>query len=165
MHSLLSILVLFFMATGASCTVALPPEPENIEEVLGTQEDESPRLLLPQRGKRVRPHRRRPCSNASFPASDFGAIVMIDNPLTVAPETSLWLVGRTQGFYSTAGKEELTLLMAMSLEFEKGTYNGSTIMVFGRNAVLSSMLEMLVLGGSGLFRLPHGYRGEDIQLQ
>ncbi|RWV94587.1 hypothetical protein GW17_00042866 [Ensete ventricosum] len=94
-------------------------------------------------------------TNAS--ASGFGTVVIIDDPMTVGPELSSRLVGRAQGFYALAAKEEAALLMAMNLAFVEGKYNGSTIAVLGRNAVFSGVREMPVVGGSGLFRLARGY--------
>ncbi|CAL9770121.1 unnamed protein product [Musa acuminata subsp. burmannicoides] len=96
-------------------------------------------------------------SSTNASASGFGTVVMIDDPMTVGPELSSRLVGRAQGFYALAAKEETALLMAMNLAFVEGKYNGSTIAVLGRNAVFSDVREMPVVGGSGLFRLARGY--------
>ncbi|KAL2239691.1 dirigent protein 22-like [Sesamum indicum] len=87
----------------------------------------------------------------------FGTVNMIDNPLTVGPELSSKLVGKAQGFYALASQEELGLLMTMNFVFIEGKYNGSTITVLGRNAVLNEVREMPVIGGSGLFRFARGY--------
>ncbi|CAL9178282.1 unnamed protein product, partial [Musa hybrid cultivar] len=89
-------------------------------------------------------------SSTNASASGFGTVVMIDDPMTVGPELSSRLVGRAQGFYALAAKEETALLMAMNLAFVEGKYNGSTIAVLGRNAVFSDVREMPVVGGSGL---------------
>ncbi|THU53873.1 hypothetical protein C4D60_Mb10t18980 [Musa balbisiana] len=94
-------------------------------------------------------------SNAS--ATAFGVVVMMDDPVTLGPELTSRLVGRAQGFYAFASKEESALLMAMNFAFVEGKYNGSTIAVLGRNAVFSGVREMPVVGGSGLFRLARGY--------
>ncbi|XP_022884534.1 dirigent protein 19-like [Olea europaea var. sylvestris] len=90
-------------------------------------------------------------------SSGFGIVSMIDNPLTVGPELKSKLVGRAQGFYALASQEELGLLMTMNFVFDEGKYNGSTITVMGRNAVLNKVREMPVIGGSGLFRFARGY--------
>jgi hypothetical protein len=47
--------------------------------------------------------------------------------------------------------------MAMNFAFIEGKYNGSTITVLGKNAVFSTVREMPVIGGSGLFRFARGY--------
>ncbi|GAV63991.1 Dirigent domain-containing protein [Cephalotus follicularis] len=67
-------------------------------------------------------------------ATGFGALVMIDEPLTVGPELSSKLVGRAQG-----------------------KYNGSTLSVLGRNTILSTVRELPIVGGTGLFRFARGY--------
>ncbi|CAD5185001.1 unnamed protein product [Musa acuminata subsp. malaccensis] len=103
------------------------------------------------------PVARAAASSTNASASGFGTVVVIDDPMTVGPEMSSRLVGRAQGFYALAAKEETALLMAMNLAFVEGKYNGSTITVLGRNAVFSDVREMPVVGGSGLFRLARGY--------
>ncbi|GAU13890.1 hypothetical protein TSUD_262170 [Trifolium subterraneum] len=82
---------------------------------------------------------------------------MIDNPLTLGPKLSSKLVGKSQGFYASASKDELNLLMAMNLAFVEGKYNGSSITILGRNPVFHKVREMPVIGGSGLFRFARGY--------
>ncbi|KAJ4901942.1 Plant disease resistance response protein [Raphanus sativus] len=90
-------------------------------------------------------------------ATGFGLTRMIDNPLTLSPELSSKMVGRAQGFYAAASKEEVGLLMAMNFAILDGKYSGSTITLFGRNSVLDKVREMPVIGGSGLFRFARGY--------
>ncbi|GAU13891.1 hypothetical protein TSUD_262180 [Trifolium subterraneum] len=87
----------------------------------------------------------------------FGIVNMIDNPLTLGPELSSKLVGKAQGFYASACKDEIDLLMAMNLAFIEGKYNGSSITILGRNPVFHKVREMPVIGGSGLFRFSRGY--------
>ncbi|KAG6401286.1 hypothetical protein SASPL_138138 [Salvia splendens] len=87
----------------------------------------------------------------------FGQVNMIDNPLTLGPELSSLAVGKAQGFYGMASQEELGLLMAMNFFFTTGKYNGSSITIFGMNAVFDHVREMPVIGGSGLFRWARGY--------
>ncbi|KAF3442677.1 hypothetical protein FNV43_RR16594 [Rhamnella rubrinervis] len=38
-----------------------------------------------------------------------------------------------------------------------GKYNGSTLSILGRNAVLSKLSEMPIVGGTGVFRFASGY--------
>ncbi|KAG8371742.1 hypothetical protein BUALT_Bualt13G0119700 [Buddleja alternifolia] len=87
----------------------------------------------------------------------FGQVNMIDNPLTLGPELSSKLVGKAQGFYALASQEEIGLLMAMNFVITDGKYNGSTITILGRNAILNHVREMPVIGGSGIFRFARGY--------
>ncbi|XP_010257546.1 PREDICTED: dirigent protein 22-like [Nelumbo nucifera] len=96
-----------------------------------------------------------PTTNTS--ATGFGAVVVIDDPLTEGPELSSKHVGQAQGFYASASQKDVGLLMAMNFAFMEGKYNGSTITIMGRNHVFSQVREMPVIGGSGLFRFARGY--------
>ncbi|XP_058088514.1 dirigent protein 22-like [Magnolia sinica] len=87
----------------------------------------------------------------------FGAVAMIDDPLTEGPDPKSKLVGRAQGLYASASQEEAGLLMVMNFAFVEGKYNGSTLSILGRNTVFSKVREMPVVGGSGLFRFARGY--------
>ncbi|KAF8019832.1 hypothetical protein BT93_G0506 [Corymbia citriodora subsp. variegata] len=90
-------------------------------------------------------------------ATGFGAVVMIDDPLTEGPEMSSKEVGRAQGIYALASQNDVGLLMVQNYVFSEGKYNGSTLSVLGRNAVFSGVREMPIVGGSGLFRFARGY--------
>lgn len=90
-------------------------------------------------------------------ATGFGAVVMMDDPLTEGPNLSSKLVGRAQGIYASAALEEAGYLMVLNYVFVEGKYNGSTLSILGRNTVFSTVREMPVVGGSGLFRFARGY--------
>lgn len=87
----------------------------------------------------------------------FGAVVMMDDPLTELPDSASKVVGRAQGIYASASQSELGLLMVLNFAFTEGKYNGSSLSVLGRNTVESAVREMPVVGGSGLFRFARGY--------
>ncbi|KAG9450713.1 hypothetical protein H6P81_010678 [Aristolochia fimbriata] len=87
----------------------------------------------------------------------FGTTFMIDDPLTEGPEPTSRLVGRAQGLYALASQHDVGLLMVINFAFVSGKYNGSTLSVMGRNAVMSDVREMPVIGGTGLFRWARGY--------
>ncbi|CAI9268281.1 unnamed protein product [Lactuca saligna] len=87
----------------------------------------------------------------------FGVVVMIDDPLTVGPETTSKIVGRAQGIYASADLNQVGFLMVMNYVFIEGKYNGSTLSILGRNSVLSPVRELPIVGGSGLFRFARGY--------
>ncbi|KAL1312273.1 hypothetical protein HN51_038906 [Arachis hypogaea] len=87
----------------------------------------------------------------------FGAVAVMDDPLTVGPEPGSKIVGKAQGIWAAASHDEIGLVMVVNLEFCEGKYNGSTLSLFGRNAVLNSVREMPIVGGSGVFRFAHGY--------
>ncbi|WVZ88618.1 hypothetical protein U9M48_035118 [Paspalum notatum var. saurae] len=88
----------------------------------------------------------------------FGAVVVIDDALTEGPDlNSSKLLGRAQGTYIAAGKDEVSLMMNMNFVFQAGKYNGSTVAILGRNKVFSAVREMSIVGGTGVFRLARGY--------
>ncbi|KAJ8760116.1 hypothetical protein K2173_010972 [Erythroxylum novogranatense] len=87
----------------------------------------------------------------------FGFLSMIDDPLTVAHQASSKLTGKAQGFYGQASQEGAGLIMVMNFVFTEGKYNGSTIAILGKNAAMSKVREMPVVGGSGVFRFARGY--------
>ncbi|KAL6641806.1 hypothetical protein ACP70R_019987 [Stipagrostis hirtigluma subsp. patula] len=88
----------------------------------------------------------------------FGAVVVIDDPLTEGPDlNSSQLIGRAQGTYIAAGKDTVALLMNMNFVFQGGKYNGSTVAIMGHNEVSSAVREMAVVGGTGVFRWARGY--------
>lgn len=66
-------------------------------------------------------------------------------------------MGRAQGLYASASQSEDALLMSMNLAFTEGKFNGSSLTVLGRNAVVEAVREMPIIGGSGLFRFARGY--------
>ncbi|GMH28378.1 hypothetical protein Nepgr_030221 [Nepenthes gracilis] len=47
--------------------------------------------------------------------------------------------------------------MVLNFAFMEGKYNGSSLSMLGRNAALSGVREMPIVGGSGLFRFARGY--------
>ena len=96
-----------------------------------------------------------PTTNKS--ATLFGAVAVLDDPLTVGPEPGSKLVGRAQGTYISASRKEASLLMVMNFAFMEGKYNGSNLSILGRNAVFSEVREMPIVGGSGVFRFARGY--------
>ena len=68
------------------------------------------------------------------------------------------VVGRAQGMYVCAGKDSLSLLMAMTFVFLDGSaYNGSSVAVVGPNQAAMAVREMAVVGGTGAFRFARGY--------
>ncbi|KAG9442600.1 hypothetical protein H6P81_018454 [Aristolochia fimbriata] len=87
----------------------------------------------------------------------FGKVLMADDPLTEGPEPTSKEVGRAQGVYGSAGREGLSLIMAMSFSFTEGKYNGSSFSLVSRNPALNPVRELAIVGGTGIFRLAKGY--------
>ncbi|CAL5079960.1 unnamed protein product [Urochloa decumbens] len=100
-------------------------------------------------------------TNAS--ATSFGAVYAMDDPLTEGPDLSTSrFVGRAQGVYVCAGRDSLSLLMAMNFVFTGAGaggayYNGSSVAVLGPNRAAVEVREMAVVGGTGTFRFARGY--------
>ena len=69
----------------------------------------------------------------------------------------LEVVGRAQGIYALAAQSEAALLMVLNLVFTEGKYNGSTLSMLGRDAILFTVREMPIVGGSGFLRFARGY--------
>ncbi|XP_038707757.1 dirigent protein 23-like [Tripterygium wilfordii] len=90
-------------------------------------------------------------------ATLFGGIVMIDDPLTVTPDPNSKLVGRAQGLYGSAGQTEFSLIMAVSLRFMDGGYNGSSLSISGTNPASNPVRELPIVGGTGIFRMARGF--------
>ncbi|XP_030523156.1 dirigent protein 22-like [Rhodamnia argentea] len=89
-------------------------------------------------------------------STTFGAVTIIDDPLTEGPEPESPLLGRAQGFYGNVGLESMALLMSMNLVFTSPKFNGSTLSILGRNPILETYREMPIVGGTGVFRLASG---------
>ncbi|KAI3683654.1 hypothetical protein L1987_84166 [Smallanthus sonchifolius] len=87
----------------------------------------------------------------------FGLVMVMDDPLTVGPEPESKLIGRAQGMYASADLKELGFLMVLNYYFMEGECNGSTLSILGRNAALTAVREMPVVGGTGIFRFARGY--------
>lgn len=87
----------------------------------------------------------------------FGALAMVDNPLTEGPEITSKLVGRAQGMQASVGQTESTLMMVMNFYFLEGEYKGGTLSVLGRDIMGEGVGEVPVVGGTGAFRFAKGY--------
>ncbi|KAL6963740.1 hypothetical protein U1Q18_034745 [Sarracenia purpurea var. burkii] len=96
-------------------------------------------------------------NTTSTESLSFGSIYMFDDPLTVGPELNSTLVGRAQGIYASAALESVSLLEAINYVFTAGAYNGSTLSILGRNAILNKYRELPIVGGTGVFRLARGF--------
>ena len=69
----------------------------------------------------------------------------------ILPENTPKVVGRAQGIYALAAQSEAALLMVLNLVSTEGKYNGSTLSMLGRDAILFTVREMPIVGGSGVF--------------
>jgi len=89
--------------------------------------------------------------------TQFGTVVMMDDPLTEGPSPSSKLVGRSQWIYALASQHEFgSLLMVTNFFFTEGIYNGSTLSILGRNPTLLKAREVAIVGGTGIFKYARG---------
>ncbi|KAK3028669.1 hypothetical protein RJ639_037849 [Escallonia herrerae] len=87
----------------------------------------------------------------------FGALMMVDDPLTEGPDMNSKLVDRARGLYGSAGQTELGLIMAPNYGFTDGVYSGSSFSVLGINPAVQHVRELPIISGTGLFRMGRGH--------
>ncbi|KAJ3685303.1 hypothetical protein LUZ61_014467 [Rhynchospora tenuis] len=89
--------------------------------------------------------------------TNFSEVLVSDDPLRTGPDKNSNLVGKAQGILVAAGLYKTEVLVTMNFVFTHGEYNGSTIAVLGHNEIATTVREMSIVGGSGLFRFARGY--------
>ncbi|XP_057518025.1 dirigent protein 23-like [Amaranthus tricolor] len=99
----------------------------------------------------------RPIGSNNTDRLAFGTLNMADDPLTISPDPNSKLIGRAQGLFGTASQEGVNFIMGLTCGFVDGIYNGSTVVIFGRNSIMNPVREFPVVGGTGLFRMARGY--------
>ncbi|KAG8368132.1 hypothetical protein BUALT_Bualt15G0013300 [Buddleja alternifolia] len=90
-------------------------------------------------------------------STQFGELVMIDDPLTVGLDPSSKIVGRGRGMYGSTGQTDSLLILVFNYQFSDGIYNGSSFNVHSICPMLRPDKELSIVGGTGLFRLARGY--------
>ncbi|KAL6647633.1 hypothetical protein ACP70R_015070 [Stipagrostis hirtigluma subsp. patula] len=96
--------------------------------------------------------------NPSMPdGSFFGDTTAVDDLLTDGPGVGSKPVGRAQGTYMLASLREPVLVVSITVVLTGGPYNGSTIVVAGRDHVLEEVRELAVVGGTGQLRRAAGH--------
>ncbi|KAK1352329.1 hypothetical protein POM88_053593 [Heracleum sosnowskyi] len=98
-----------------------------------------------------------PPRNTTSSITGFGSLTMVDDQLTVGPESTSKEVGRARGLYGSAGQTDFGLIMVMSYVFTDGIYDGSSFSLLSINQAANPVREMAIVGGTGLFRLARGY--------
>ncbi|KAK6928845.1 Dirigent protein [Dillenia turbinata] len=88
------------------------------------------------------------------PPKRLGTTLMCGEKLTEGHDLNSKDVGLTQGFYSLC---TITTLMVLNVVFTDGKYNGSSIILVGRNPVFIYIREMPIVGGSGILRFVRRY--------
>ncbi|KAG8366547.1 hypothetical protein BUALT_Bualt17G0091200 [Buddleja alternifolia] len=93
----------------------------------------------------------------SISPTTFGQVRVLDNLITAKPDRNSEKLGRAQGLITSSDFEESALAMNINFVFNSGEYNGSTLCILGRNAILSKNRELPVVGGTGVFRMARGF--------
>ncbi|KAI4371294.1 hypothetical protein MLD38_019549 [Melastoma candidum] len=101
-----------------------------------------------------------PPPTSTTPAANafFGRVDSLDTPLTIGPNISSDRIGSMQGVVVGASPvEELAYFMEVIFVFTEGKYNGSTLVMVGRNQATMKLRELPIVGGTGIFRFARGY--------
>ncbi|KAI4371291.1 hypothetical protein MLD38_019546 [Melastoma candidum] len=101
-----------------------------------------------------------PPPTSTTPAADalFGRVDVVDIPMTIGPNISSERIGSFQGVVAGVSPvEELTYFMEVAFIFTEGKYNGSTLVMLGRNQATMKLRELPIVGGTGIFRFARGY--------
>ncbi|KAH6787991.1 hypothetical protein C2S52_007543 [Perilla frutescens var. hirtella] len=89
--------------------------------------------------------------------SAFGSVHVVDDLITAEPAFNSKALGRCQGLTTNADLATFGIAMNLNFYFSSGRFNGSTLSILGRNAVLDAQRELPVAGGTGAFRFARGY--------
>lgn len=97
--------------------------------------------------------------HASMPGRTFGDTVAIDDLVTDGPGVGADSrpVGRAQGTYMLSSQHEEVIVVSITVVLTAGPYNGSTLVVAGRDRIYDQTRELAVVGGTGGLRGASGY--------
>ncbi|KAH7664312.1 Dirigent protein [Dioscorea alata] len=87
----------------------------------------------------------------------FGAVYVLDTPLTEGQDPNSKVLGQVQGLSVSAGQDKTLLVFMADFEFTSGEFNGSSISVLSRNPILETDREVAIVGGRGKFRMARGF--------
>uniref|UniRef100_A0A8R7TI97 Dirigent protein n=1 Tax=Triticum urartu TaxID=4572 RepID=A0A8R7TI97_TRIUA len=93
----------------------------------------------------------------SMPGSYFGDTAVIDDLLTEGPSLTSKAVGRAQGTYVLAAMDAPVLAVSVTVVITEGPYNGSTLVIAGRDDISQEVRELAVVGGTGQLRRATGH--------
>ncbi|KAF2284938.1 hypothetical protein GH714_032700 [Hevea brasiliensis] len=89
--------------------------------------------------------------------TQFGTVLVTDDPITLTPDIRSAPVGRAQGMYATAGLDGINSQVMMSIVFANRVYGGSTLEIQGTSKQFDKVRELSVVSGTGRFRYARGY--------
>ncbi|CAM0151684.1 unnamed protein product [Urochloa decumbens] len=95
--------------------------------------------------------------HATMPGRTFGDTVAIDDLVTAGPSIGSRPLGRAQGTYMLTSQHEEVIVVDITVVLTAGPYNGSTVVVVGRDRIYDDTRELAVVGGTGMLRGASGY--------
>lgn len=96
-------------------------------------------------------------ANITRPPNLFGLVNIADYALTTGPSPTSTVIGRAHGlFASSSSMTDFSLFTALTLVFQTGKYNGSTLNIIGYDPTAVDTRELPVMGGTGVFGLARG---------
>ncbi|KAM0946938.1 putative dirigent protein [Dioscorea sansibarensis] len=87
----------------------------------------------------------------------FGAVFVLDTPLTEGQDPNSKVVGQAQGLSVSVGQDKPMTVFMVDFGFTSGEFNGSSISVLSRNPILETDRELAIVGGRGKFRMARGF--------
>ncbi|XP_047956494.1 dirigent protein 21-like [Salvia hispanica] len=96
-------------------------------------------------------------SITSTSPTSFGQVNVFDDRVTAEPDIKSEQVARAQGTSAYADLQAGAIAMTANFYITSGEFNGSTLVIAGRNPLLEPTRELPVIGGTGAFRLARGY--------
>ncbi|KAL1554417.1 hypothetical protein AAHA92_14978 [Salvia divinorum] len=87
----------------------------------------------------------------------FGKVRVIDDLVTVGPDGNSKALGRLQGLLTRADLTTIGIAVNLNFYFSAGPFAGSTLSILGRNEIALAQRELVVAGGTGVFRFARGY--------
>ncbi|KAJ1287355.1 hypothetical protein BS78_02G003500 [Paspalum vaginatum] len=99
-----------------------------------------------------------PENPSMHPGNYFGDTVAVDDVLTAGVGLDSAAVGRAQGTYMTASLRRPVFVVSVTLRLDAPPrYNGSTLVVAGRDDTSEAVRELAVVGGTGALRGARGH--------
>ncbi|WVZ61458.1 hypothetical protein U9M48_011326 [Paspalum notatum var. saurae] len=99
-----------------------------------------------------------PENPSMHPGNFFGDTVAVDDLLTAGVGLDSPPVGRAQGTYMTASPRRPVFVVSVTLRLDAPPcYNGSTLVVAGRDDTSEPVRELAVVGGTGALRGARGH--------
>ncbi|KAG6421564.1 hypothetical protein SASPL_118121 [Salvia splendens] len=87
----------------------------------------------------------------------FGTVRVVDDLITEDSDASSRPLARMQGMVAKSGLTTLAITMNVNIIFTEGQFAGSTLTILGRNEMSNATRELVVAGGTGVFRFASGY--------